>query len=66
MYSVKRYSGNATSVSDRAAFPGYTGEFTSNLEFIYPENNELIQCYRVMNRKSQILDPSQDPNVGQL
>ncbi|RNA34704.1 2-oxoisovalerate dehydrogenase subunit mitochondrial-like [Brachionus plicatilis] len=60
--SAKRYTGNATSVSDRAAFPGYTGEFTSNLEFIYPENNELIQCYRVMNRKSQILDPTQDPN----
>lgn len=61
----KRFQ-NATSLSDRAAFPGYKGEFTTNLEFIYPENNELIQCYRVMNRKSQVLVPSQDPNVTQL
>jgi 2-oxoisovalerate dehydrogenase E1 component alpha subunit len=53
----------ATSVSDKALFPGYNGEFTTNLEFIYPENLQKIQCYRLMNRKGVILDQSQDPAV---
>jgi len=56
---------NANSVSDRATFPGYKGEFSTNLEFLYPENMSLIQCYRVMNRKGVVLDPSQDPQVNQ-
>jgi hypothetical protein len=42
---------------------GYKGEFTTNLEFIYPENLPLIQCYRVMNRKGVVIDEAQDPNV---
>ena len=57
-----QYSG-ATSVSDRAQFPGYKGEFTTNLEFLYPENQNAIQCYRVMNRKGEIIDETQDPKV---
>ena len=40
-------SSNATSVSDRATFPGYKGEFSTRLEFIYPENLPQISCYRV-------------------
>lgn len=55
---------NANSLSDRATFPGYKGEFSTNLEFLYPENMSLIQCYRVMNRKGVVLDPSQDPQVN--
>lgn len=54
---------SATSVSDKASFPGYKGEFSTNLDFIYPENSPRIQCYRVMNRKGVVLDPNQDPQV---
>lgn len=54
---------DASSISDRAFFPGYKGEFSTSLEFIYPENNPQIQCYRVMNRKGVILDAKQDPMV---
>jgi ABC-type tungstate transport system permease subunit len=57
---------NANSLSDRATFPGYKGEFSTNLEFLYPENISLIQCYRVMNRKGVVLDPSQDPQVNKI
>jgi hypothetical protein len=61
--NFKKYSTNATSVSDKSAFPGYKGDFSTNLEFIYPENNPQIQCYRVMNRKGVVLDQSHDPQV---
>jgi hypothetical protein len=47
-------------------FKGYKGEFSTNLEFIYPENLPLIQCYRVMNRKGEILDETQDPKVKKI
>ncbi len=57
-----KYS-DASSVSDSTAFPGFKGEFSTNLDFIYPENNPQIECYRVMSRKGVILDPSQDPQV---
>jgi 2-oxoisovalerate dehydrogenase E1 component alpha subunit len=50
-------------VSDKASFPGYKGEFSTNLEFIYPENMTQIPCYRVMNRKGVVLDPEQDPKL---
>ncbi|RNA02746.1 2-oxoisovalerate dehydrogenase subunit mitochondrial [Brachionus plicatilis] len=52
---------SATSISDKASFPGYKGEFSTELQFIYPENNSQIQCYRVMNRKGNIIDPSHEP-----
>jgi hypothetical protein len=52
---------SATSISDKAAFPGYKGEFSTSLDFIYPENSPQIQCYRVMNRKGVLLDATQDP-----
>jgi hypothetical protein len=61
--SLKSLS-SATSVSDRALFPGYKGEFSTSLEFLYPEAVPQIQCYRVMNRKGAILDQNQDPNVN--
>ena len=72
IYSIKiptkcsfqmRNQSNASSISDRASFPGYKGEFSTSLEFIYPENMTQIQCYRVMNRKGLVLDPRQDPQV---
>lgn len=58
-----KFLSSANSISDRASFPGYKGEFSTSLEFIYPENTPQIQCYRVMNRKGLILDESQDPRV---
>lgn len=54
---------SASSVSDKASFPGYKGEFSTSLDFIYPENSPRIQCYRVMNRKGVLLDQNQDPHV---
>ena len=54
---------SATSISDKASFPGYKGEFSTNMEFIYPENIPQISCYRVMNRKGHVLDSAQDPKV---
>ncbi len=63
VFSINRNYTDASSLSDRAAFPGFKGEFSTNLDFIYPENNTQIGCYRVMNRKGVVLDPSQDPQV---
>ena len=62
-FNPKKFYSNATSVSDRASFPGYKGDFSTSLDFIYPETNQQIQCYRVMNRKGDVLDPNQDPQV---
>jgi hypothetical protein len=61
--NFKNYSTNASSISDKSAFPGFRGNFSTNLEFIYPENNPQIQCYRVMNRKGEVIDQSHDPQV---
>lgn len=44
-------------------FPGYKGEFTTSLDFLYPENTPTIPCYRVMNRKGQILKDAFEPKV---
>lgn len=60
---LRRSLASASSVSDKASFPGYKGEFSTSLEFIYPENNQQIQCYRVMNRRGMILDNTQDPKI---
>ena len=48
---------------DKPQYPGARSSFTTNLEFIIPENIEGIPVYRVMDRKGTILDPSQDPKV---
>ena len=61
--NIRRYT-DASSISDRALFPGYKGEFNTNLEFIYPENTAQIECYRVMSRKGIVLDPASDPGVN--
>jgi hypothetical protein len=61
--SIRMQTTSASSVSDKAAFPGYKGEFSTSLDFIYPENSPQIQCYRVMNRKGVLLDANQDPQV---
>ena len=60
---LKASYASANSVSDKASFPGYTGEFSTNLEFLYPDALPKISCYRVLNRKGVILDESQDPKV---
>ena len=54
---------SATSVSDRAQFPGYKGEFSTNLDFLYPDNMAEIQCYRVMDRRGNIINETENPNV---
>jgi len=63
-FPIRNYT-DASSVSDRALFPGYKGDFNTNLEFIYPENTPQIGCYRVMNRQGVVLDESQDPQFNE-
>lgn len=50
-------------MSDLAAFPGYKGEFSTSMDFLYPDNMNDIQCYRVMDRRGNIINESQDPRV---
>lgn len=50
---------------DRAEFPGSRSNYTERLEFVVPELYEGIPVYRVMNRKGQILNSDQDPNLDQ-
>jgi 2-oxoisovalerate dehydrogenase E1 component alpha subunit len=58
---AKREAANASSISDKSFYPGYKGEFTTNLNFNFPENSPHQECYRVMNRKGVVLDPEHDP-----
>ncbi|KAI1298613.1 2-oxoisovalerate dehydrogenase subunit alpha, mitochondrial [Halotydeus destructor] len=55
----------SSSSPDRPQFPGSTSSWTEKLEFISNEAYEGIPVYRVMNRDGSIIDPSQDPNLGQ-
>lgn len=54
---------SASSVSDQAFYPGFKGEFSTALDFLYPENLNQIQCYRVMDRRGNIIKEDQDPEV---
>ena len=62
----RRGYASASSISDRASFPGYTGEFTTSLDFLYPENSQALAAYRVLNRKGGIISESNDPKVSRL
>ena len=50
-------------VEERPQFPGSRSKFTEKLEFLEPDAYEGIPVYRVMNRKGEIIDESQDPQV---
>ena len=54
----------AFDMDERPQFPGSRSKFIEKLEFLMPEAIEGIPVYRVMNRKGEILDASQDPGVN--
>lgn len=44
-------------------FPGASTAWTEELEFTGAHSYPSIQVYRVMNRKGQVINPVQDPNL---
>jgi len=54
----------STAAEERAQYPGSRSSFTDKLEFIQPNIYDGIPVYRVMDRNGEILDSSQDPNLG--
>jgi hypothetical protein len=64
--ATNAYSSSATSVSDRAQFPGYKGDFTTDLNFMFPEKLQSIPAYRVLNRKGGIISESNDPKASRF
>lgn len=48
---------------DKPHFPGSRSSFTEKLDFIEPDIYDGIPVYRVMDKKGQVIDPSQDPGV---
>lgn len=51
--------------TDKPQFPGSRSNWTEKLEFLEADAYEGIPVYRVMTRDGFIIDPSQDPNLGQ-
>lgn len=51
---------------DRPLFPGSRSTFTEKLEFVEPDIYDGIPVYRVMDKKGNVIDPSQDPGVSDL
>ena len=53
----------STTESDRPLYPGAKSKFTEKLEFLLPETVEGLPVYRVLDRRGNIIDASQDPKV---
>ena len=53
----------STGDADRPLYPGAKSKFTEKLEFLLPETVEGIPVYRVLDRRGNVIDPSQDPKV---
>ena len=51
-------------IEDVPQFPGSRSKFVEHLSFIEPDKVDGIPVYRVMDRKGNIIDPSQDPQVN--
>ena len=51
-------------MEERPQFPGSRSKFTEKLEFLEPDSYEGIPVYRVMNRKGEIINPGEDPQVS--
>ena len=49
--------------ADRPEFPGSRSQFVHKLQFLQPDLLEGIPVYRVMNRKGEIIEEDQDPQV---
>lgn len=50
---------------EQPQFPGSRSRWTEKLEFLKSETMAGIPVYRVMNRDGEVIDSSQDPNLGQ-
>lgn len=48
---------------ERAQFPGSRSKYINQLTFVQPDTYDGIPVYRVMNRKGEIIDPTQDPKL---
>lgn len=53
-------------IEEKPEFPGSRSQFVHKLQFLQPDLLEGIPVYRVMNRKGEIIDESQDPKVWYL
>lgn len=49
---------------EKPEFPGSRSRFVHNLQFLQPDLIEGIPVYRVMNRKGEIIQDDQDPQVS--
>ena len=50
---------------DKPLFPGSRSSWTEKLEFLGSEAYEGIPVYRVTDRDGRVIDPSQDPQLGE-
>ena len=51
-------------VDDKPRFPGSKPvDWTETLQFINPDEKDGIPVYRVMSKKGDLLNPSEDPDV---
>ena len=51
-------------VDEKPRFPGSKSiDWTETLQFINPDEKEGIPVYRVMSKRGDILNSSEDPNV---
>lgn len=48
---------------EKPEFPGSRSKFIHKLHFLNPDEAEGIPVYRVMNRKGEIIEESEDPKV---
>lgn len=64
-FSVTGRNQCESSVPDKPLFPGSRSNWTEKLEFLGSETYEGIPVYRVTDRDGTVLDPSQDPQLGQ-
>jgi hypothetical protein len=53
-----------TQPDDKPQFPGSRSDWTSNLQFLRPDDFPGIPVYRVMDRTGALIDEQADPNLG--
>ncbi|KNC85938.1 2-oxoisovalerate dehydrogenase subunit alpha, mitochondrial [Sphaeroforma arctica JP610] len=58
-----RCMSTSTTEKERTRFPGAIANYTQELKFKVPKNEEPIETYRVMNKKGEVINPECDPNL---
>lgn len=64
-FSITTRSECESRPSDKPLFPGSRSSWTEKLEFLGSEAYEGIPVYRVTDRDGRVIDPSQDPQLGE-